>query len=115
MLSKRAIEVLRTLRAAERAENWDQAEIVCDGLDCWMGDERLSRQTVTRLIRVVALTMDDSGGAEHYTLNGTGRALADNPSLVRDIEAAIRKGGAFSMVDGKVVEIGDDLPSSQPR
>jgi hypothetical protein len=55
MLSKRTLEVLRSLLAAERAENWDQAEIVCDGLDCWMGDERLSRQTVNRLVRVVAV------------------------------------------------------------
>ncbi len=105
MPSKRAIEVLRSLRAAERAENWDQAEIVCDGLDCWMGDERISRQTVTRLIRVVALSLDDGGGAEHYTLNGTGRALADNPALVRDIEAAIARGGAFSVIDGKIVDL----------
>lgn len=68
MLSKRAIEVLQSLQAAERAENWDHAEIVCDGIDCWMGDERISRQTVNRLVRVVAVSLDDGGGAEHYTL-----------------------------------------------
>ncbi|AOG02853.1 hypothetical protein [Bosea sp. RAC05] len=105
MPSKRSIEVLRSLRAAERAQNWEDAEIVCDGLDCWMGAERISRQTVTRLIRVVALSFDDGGGAEHYTLNGTGRALAENPALVRDIEAAIARGGAFSVIDGKIVDL----------
>jgi hypothetical protein len=107
MLSKRALEVLRSLLAAERAENWDQAEIVCDGLDCWMGDERLSRQTVNRLVRVVAVSLDDGGGAEHYTLNGTGRALAENPALVRDIEEAVLRGGAFSVIDGKIVDLED--------
>lgn len=105
MLSKRAHEVLRSLLAAERAEIWDQAEIVCDGLDCWMGDERISRRTVTRLIRVVALSLDDGGGAEHYTLNGTGRALAENPALGGDVEAAILRGGAFSIIDGKIVDL----------
>ncbi|MFC5505363.1 hypothetical protein [Bosea massiliensis] len=105
MLSKRAIEVLQSLLEAERAENWDHAEIVCDGIDCWMGDERLSRQTVNRLVRVVAVSLDDGGGADHYTLNGTGRALAENPALVGDVEAAILRGGAFSVIDGKIVDL----------
>jgi hypothetical protein len=105
MLSKRAIEVLQSLQAAERAENWDHAEIVCDGIDCWMGDERISRQTVNRLVRVVAVSLDDGGGAEHYTLNGTGRALAEDPALVGDVEAAILRGGAFSVIDGKIVDL----------
>lgn len=105
MLSKRAIEVLQSLQAAERAENWDHAEIVCDGIDCWMGDERISRQTVNRLVRVVAVSLDDGGGAEHYTLNGTGRALAEDPALVGDVEAAILRGGAFSIIDGKIVDL----------
>ena len=93
------------MKAAESAQNWDDAEIVCDGADCWLGDQRISRRTVNSLVRVVALSFDDGGGAEHFTLNGTGRALADNPTLVRDVEAAIARGGAFSIEDGKVVDL----------
>lgn len=108
MLSKRALEVLRSLKAAEEAQRWEEAEIVCDGLDCWMGDQRISRATVNRLLRIVALSFDDNGGAEHYTLNGTGRALANDPGLVREVEAAISRGGAFSIVDGRVVDLLDE-------
>jgi hypothetical protein len=40
-------------------------------------------------------------------LNGTGRALAENPALVRDIEEAVLRGGAFSVIDGKIVDLED--------
>jgi len=76
-----ARRVLRLMLEAELAEQFEEAELVCDGAQCWVGLERTSRTIVSELLRR-ALIRDcgESGkGIERYTLNEDGRRAAVDP------------------------------------
>lgn len=87
---------LRGMIAAEKAEAFEDAEIVCSARECWLGDTVVASRTVDRLLEARAIS-DVSEGAQtrRYALNGTGRAISIDPKVADDILAAIRRGGAF--------------------
>lgn len=98
MLTERAHEILQQMHSAEAQEDWENAEIVCDGIECWLGLTRVSRRTVTCLLRHVAVSMaSEPGSAERYTLSGTGRRILVDPSVADRVVAAMLAGEA---VDG---------------
>lgn len=81
-LGAAALRVLRLMLEAELAEQFEEAELVCDGAQCWVGLERTSRTIVSELLRR-ALIRDcgESGkGIERYTLNEDGRRAAVDPA-----------------------------------
>ncbi len=81
-LSAAAQRVLRLMLEAELAEQWEEAELACEGAQCWVGLERTSRTIVSELLRR-ALIRDcgESGkGIERYTLNEDGRRAAIDPT-----------------------------------
>lgn len=93
MLTKRAMEVLGLMKAAQDQEDWEGAEIVCSGIDCWLGETRISRSTVTCLVRHVAVSLASEPDAmERYTLSGTGKAILDDPATADRIVAALYAG-----------------------
>lgn len=93
---------LTELDKAECEERFDDAEIVCDGIECWLGYRRVSYRTVKALLKLMALSFDESGGAQHYTLNDTGRAIQGRPALAKEIYAAVLKGRPFTLANGKI-------------
>ncbi|MCV9964006.1 hypothetical protein OIU34_19180 [Pararhizobium sp. BT-229] len=96
MLTRRAIEVLNTMIAAEKAGDHDDAEIVCEGRSCWLGIERLTRKLVDSLVLHVAVSeVSEPGSLERYVINGTGRRIADNPEIADAILKALAGGQAF--------------------
>jgi hypothetical protein len=96
MLTKRAIEVLKTMIAAEQADDHDEAEIVCEGRSCWLGTERLTRKLVDSLVLHVAVShVSEPGSLERYVINGTGRRIADSPEIANAILKALAGGAAF--------------------
>lgn len=96
MLSRRAIEVLKTMIEAERAGEYDEAEIVCEGRTCWLGVERLSRKMVDSLVQHVAISyVSEPGSLERYTINGSGRKIAEDPSIADRIVAGLLRGEAM--------------------
>lgn len=95
-------QVLEDLDQAERQDNYEDAEIVCCGIECWLGERRVSYRTVKSLLKLMALSFDDMGGAHHYTLNETGRELSKHPELAQKIRTAILRGKPFQIVGGKV-------------
>ena len=96
MLSKRAIEVLNTMIAAETAGEHDDAEIVCEGRSCWLGTERLTRKLVDSLVFHVAVShVSEPGSLERYVINGTGRRIAVDPRIADVILTALAGGTAF--------------------
>lgn len=101
-LTPAMLQVLQDLDQAEREERYEDAEIVCSGIECWLGDRHVSCRTVKSLLKLMALSFDDMGGANHYTLNDTGRELSKHPELTEKIRAAIARGKPFQIVDGKV-------------
>ncbi len=93
---------LQDLDQAEREDRLEDAEIVCDGIECWLGLRRVSYRTVKSLLRLTALSFSDLGGGQHYTLNETGRELLKRPELAHDVRLAIFRGKPFMIVGGKV-------------
>ena len=87
MISKGAMRILERLKAAEDADELDDAEIVCEGRVCYVGLDTVSKAKVYELLRYV-LIRDDSEqdkGVERYSLNEEGRAIVADPSYVPKI------------------------------
>ncbi len=80
-LSVAAQLVLARMLEAEQAERLDDAELVCEGRQCWVGLERTSRAVVTELLREALIrdTGESGKGVERYTLNEDGRRAALDP------------------------------------
>ena len=77
MLSKAAKQILIDMLDAETRDDLEDAEIVCEGRECWLGLRRVSKACVNELLRL-CLLHDDSEqgkGVERYTLNSEGRAI----------------------------------------
>lgn len=105
-LTPREREILAHLQAAEDSGDDYEAEIVCDGGQCWMGSERLRQSTVDSLLRKVCLSHNNLGGADHYTINGTGREALKDESVIDRVQAAMAGGGN---VDSRGYPIGNPL------
>lgn len=99
MLTKRAIEVLKIMIAAEAAGDHDEAEIVCEGRACWLGTERLTRKLVDSLVVHVAVShVSEPGALERYVINGTGRRIAEDPTVADSVLKALAAGRASDEV-----------------
>lgn len=93
MLSKRSMEVLRLMIEAEKREEYEDSEIVCDGGICYLGETRISRRTVSDLLRHVALSSaSEPGSLERYTVSGTGKKIAEDPAVADRVVAALLAG-----------------------
>ncbi len=81
-LSAAAQRVLARMLEAEQAEQFEDAELVCEGRQCWVGLEQTSRAVVNELLREVLIRDIGEGGkgAERYTLNEDGRLAAADPT-----------------------------------
>ena len=90
---------LREMAVAESEDRFEDAEIVCDGGECWLGERQVARRTVRGLLNLLAIKEDGyGGGAEHFCLQDIGRALLRRPALADEVEYAVLAGRRF-MVD----------------
>lgn len=91
MLTKRAWEVLRQMDAEEKAENHEDAEIVCEGFVCYLGVERISYRTVSNLLThcCVSSTKDEGSSIDRFSLNGTGRAALEDEAVPDRVRLAM--------------------------
>lgn len=89
--------VLKTMAAAEEAGEWEDAELVSDGgRKWWLGVETVSRRVVERLLQCRAISdRSEERGMYRFALNGTGRAIIDDPSVAEAVMAAMLTGGSF--------------------
>ncbi len=107
MLSKAALRCLGEMIEAETDERYEDAELVCDGNSCWLGIRRVQKKTVNELLSVLALKDSNDGSTvQRYVINGVGRALHADPNLALDVVEALKQGGSFTIVDGKVQTLG---------
>lgn len=103
MITRRELEVLRTMAAAEAEGRFEEAEIVTAGRECWLDVELISQKTVIGLLRCMAVSVDSSGGAtERYTINAAGRSIARRPELAVEIQNAVLIGRPFEIEDDHV-------------
>lgn len=83
LVTPACLRALRALRDAEVREEYENAEIVCDGIECYIDLTRISYRTVQAMLRLCLIHDDsDTKGCCRYSLNEDGRAMADNPEHV---------------------------------
>lgn len=99
--------MLQALADAEDREDWYNAEVVADGLQVYLGDDRYSWRTINAGLRLVALSddTDEDGGLRRYSINETGRALLANPEAEQQVQRALLEGGAWAVRDNQVVPL----------
>lgn len=104
--------VLSAMAAAERADDIEDAEIACEGLQCWIGCDRISRSTVNALLRLTAVsdTSLSEHGIQRYSLNDVGRALHLRPEIEDEVRGMLMRGKQFTIYGNRVVrlESGDE-------
>lgn len=82
MLTKRALELLGLMTAAEAREEYDEAEIVCDGFRCYLGEIPVSHRTVKNMLQHVAVSAaSEPGSLERYVISETGRRILEDPAV----------------------------------
>jgi hypothetical protein len=100
-------QALREMSDAATRGDYEGAEIVCGGKECWLGDRRVQRRTVIWLLRMMAISDRSEEGAalERYCINDTGRAILRRPALVGDINRALVAGGAFRIENDQIIAL----------
>lgn len=98
--------MLRAMADAEAAGEWENAEVLADGLDVWVGDERYSRATLNAALRRVALRdVSDTKGAQRFALNSVGHMLLAAPDQEAAILQALSDGVSVTIRDNRVVPL----------
>lgn len=78
-------------------------EIVCEGVQCWIGTRQTSWGLVRGLLRLLALKdVSDTKGLQRFTINDTGRAILRRPELENEITYHILKGKPFTVVNDHI-------------
>ncbi len=74
------VRAVREMREAEAREDFEDAEIVRSGGECWLGLRRIAPATLDEGLRLCIFRSDGIGTrCERHVLNEDGRALADDP------------------------------------
>jgi hypothetical protein len=93
---EKMLSVLRAMIQAEETGEYEDAEIVCSGRECWLGLDKVASRTVDRLLGCMAISdISDDRRTQRYVINGTGRAIVEDPSVADAVVEALRRGGAF--------------------
>ncbi len=105
-LTRALATILREMRDAEDRGDSYAAELVCCS-ECWLGDRRVHRGSVTRLLQMTAISDRSEEGAalERYCINGMGRAILRRPEIIQEYAAALRSGGSYTIRDDHLVAI----------
>jgi len=102
-----ALRLLQEMLAAEERDDWEDAEVVCEGIYCYVGHRRVHRSTINHLHRYLALCdQSDVKGAQRFGLNEGGRIIARDPAAADQIMAMIMRGKPFTFRGGKAVPLG---------
>lgn len=109
VLTPRALEVLRTLAAADEGDRQDDdgydLDLMVEGWTVYLGLDRIHRSTFNRLIVCGAVRQAYDDGP-YWVINDTGRAIARRPELADEVFAAYQRGrGSFSIIDDQLVAI----------
>lgn len=81
-ISRAAQAVLQRMIEAHDKDDFENAELVCDGGECWVGYRRTSRAIVNELLRAVLIRDVGEQGKrmERYSINEDSRKAAVDPT-----------------------------------
>ncbi len=101
---------LRVLR--EMLEAPDDLDILCGGIEVWVGNRRTSRRTLTALLRCAAVHFAGDQQTERYIINEpVARQIVDRPELAGEITNSIlSQGGPITIRGGHVVPLDSPNP-----
>ena len=92
-LTRAQRRVLTQMRDAEYPDN----ELICDGLECWIGRTRTSWRVVNALCWMMAISdCSDENGCPRFAITETGVHILKDESNVEQVINAARKGGAWT-------------------
>jgi hypothetical protein len=80
---------------------YDEDEVVCEGIVCYIGTDRVSPSTVKSLMRIMALSCDIEAASRgprfyRYTLNETGRNILKDESQIDVLVQSLYEGGSWT-------------------
>lgn len=96
-LSRAVRTHLTAMLDAQAAGEWDNAEIVCDNNQCWLGLTRVSRRTVNQMVRDLLVSYSQSQQVERYRPSGLARHVLAREALLGEVREAISNGVRFSI------------------
>lgn len=98
-------EILREMIAATDREDVENAEIVCEGIFCYLGLRRVHRGSVRRLLTLMAISDRSDGSMERYAVNDMGRAIVRRPAIIQELATALREKKAYTIRDDRIVPL----------
>ena len=104
-LTKATHDILKEMAAADSREDYEDAEIVCDGGLCYLGLRRVHPGSINRLLHMMAISDRSDSDVRRYCINDTGRAIVRRPAIVQEIMWATAQKKAFTIRDDRVVEM----------
>lgn len=115
-LSRTCWGFLCTMRDAEASGDHEEAEIVVDGKQCWLGNRRIAHVSVMRMLHTMTISehSDNGSGVQRYRINSLGQTYLRNPGILQDIVRMQIKGGSWHIVDDKLVELSVDGQEDAP-
>ena len=72
------LQALRRMAKSFREDDFDDAEILSHGIDCYIGTDRVHRRTLNALIQICAVSCGDfRDTTRRWTINEIGLAIAE--------------------------------------
>lgn len=116
MLSRAQRRILERLRDAEDRINgeadeaeYPEYEIVCEGLQCYIGLEKTNWILVLALLRIMAISDRSDHGFDdkvrRFQINECGRNFLKDESQIDVVRSALVEGGAWTWERGKYVRL----------
>jgi len=99
------LRTLREMRDAEKQEDFEDAQIVCSGIECWLGLRCISRRTVYGLLRLMVIKPCWESATEYFEITGTGRSVLERPELEHELQTAILVGKPFTITNEHKIEL----------
>jgi hypothetical protein len=106
----RLLERLEQGRAAlALGQKTDEHEVVCEGLEVWIGSRRSSWSALNALLRVLAVSDQSDRGSTflRFSINDVGRAILRDQSQADVVRKMIASNTQFTVRNFKITPIGD--------
>lgn len=106
-MTARQLEVLRQMADAEKRDDFYNAEIISEGILCYLGDEKISRKTLNFFIDHTLVSLDSFSkeSPQLWTINGSGRLIAEKPELINELFLRLHSGKSFSVEKDRFVDL----------